>query len=124
MTILRTNKYSVNLPTIIEDPTPGADLIFFQNDAHKSSTLDVIFNGTISYNVAGTGYSLWGTSNYQTSTDPWWWQGALVLNGEVTHCKHLSSTLNDYRNNLDHSPWASMDLTNKIKPIQYSRGKV
>ena len=119
MTILRTNKYSVNLPTIIEDPTPGADLIFFQNDAHKSSTLDVIFNGTISYNVAGTGYSFWGTSNYQTSTDGWWWQGALILNGEVTHCKHLSSTLNDYRNNLDHSPWASMDLTNKIKPIQY-----
>ena len=119
MTILRTNNYSVNYPTIIEDPTPGADLIFFQNDAYKSSTLASVFNTTISYNVAGNGYSNWGTSNYQTSTDPWYWQGTLVLNGEVTHCKHLSSAVNSYLNNLDYSPWSSMDLNNKIKPIQY-----
>jgi len=119
MTILRTNYYSANLPTVIEDPTPGADLIFFQNEGYKSSTLGAIFNTTISYNVAGTGYSTWGTSNFQQNTDGWYWQGALVLNGEVTHCKHLSVAVNDYRNNLDHSPWASMDLTNKIKPIQY-----
>jgi hypothetical protein len=119
MTILRTNYYSANLPTIIEDPTPGADLIFFQNEGYKLSTLGAIFNTTISYNVAGTGYSTWGTSNFQQNTDGWYWQGALVLNGEVTHCKHLSVAVNDYRNNLDHSPWASMDLSNKIKPIQY-----
>ena len=119
MTILRTNNYSANYPTIIEDPNPGADLIFFQNDAYRSSTLASVFNTTISYNVAGSGYSNWGTSNYQTSTDPWYWQGTLVLNGEVTHCKHLSSAVNSYLNNLDYSPWASMDLNNKIKPIQY-----
>lgn len=119
MTILRTNNYSVNYPSIVEDPTPGADLIFFQNDAYKSSTLSSIFNTTISYNVAGSGYSNWGTSNYQTSTDPWYWQGTLILNGEVTHCKHLSVAVDNYRNNLDYSPWSSMDLTNKIKPIQY-----
>ena len=119
MTILRTNNYSVNYPTIIEDPTPGADLIFFQNDAFKSSTLASKFNTTISYNVAGSGYSNWGTSNYQTSTDPWYWQGTLILNGEVTHCKHLSVAVDNYRNNLDYSPWSSMDLNNKIKPIQY-----
>jgi len=119
MTILRTNNYSVNYPTIVEDPTPGADLIFFQNDAFKSSTLASTFNTTISYNVAGSGYSNWGTSNYQTSTDPWYWQGTLILNGEVTHCKHLSVAVDNYRNNLDYSPWSSMDLNNKIKPIQY-----
>jgi len=119
MTILRTNNYSVNYPTIIEDPTSGADLIFFQNDAYKSSTLASIFNTTISYNVAGSGYSNWGTSNYQTNTDPWYWQGTLILNGEVTHCKHLSVARDTYLNNLDYSPWSSMDLNNKIKPIQY-----
>ena len=119
MTILRTNNYSVNYPTIVEDPTPGADLIFFQNDAYRSSTLASIFNTTISYNVAGSGYSNWGTSNYQTSTDPWYWQGTLILNGEVTHCKHLSVAVDNYRNNLDYSPWLSMDLNNKIEPIQY-----
>ena len=119
MTILRTNNYSANYPTIIEDPTPGADLIFFQNEAYKSSTLVGVFNTTISYNVAGTGYSNFGTSNYQTVSDPWYWQGTLVLNGEVTHCKHSSVAVNDYKNNLDYSPFSSMDLTNKIKPIQY-----
>ena len=119
MTILRTNKYSANLPSMIEDPTPGADLIFFQNEGYKLSTLDNIFNSTLSYNVAGTGYSTWGTSNFQTATDPWYWQGALVLNGEVTHCKHQSIAVNSYLNNLDTSPFASMDLSNKIKPINY-----
>lgn len=119
MTILRTNNYSVNNPTILEDPTPGADLIFFQNDAYRSSTLLSIFNTTISYNVAGSGISNWGTSNYQTNNDGWWWQGTLVLNGEVTHCKHLSVARDTYLNNLDYSPFSSMDLNNKIKPIQY-----
>jgi len=120
MPIVRTNKYSLNVPTMVEDPTPGANLLFFQNDCFDSNTLNHNFSKTISYNVAGTGYSVFGVSNYQSNTDGWYWTGTLMLNGEVTHCKHvIFNTNNDYRNVLDQSPFSSMDLTNRIKPVRY-----
>jgi hypothetical protein len=120
MPIVRTNKYSINLPTMIEDPTPGANLLFFQNDCFDSNTLNHNFSKTISYNPPGTGYNVFGVSNYQSNTDGWYWTGSLMLNGEVTHCKHvIFNTNNDYRNVLDQTPFSSMDLNNRIKQVRY-----
>jgi len=117
MTILRTNKYSINLPSIVEDPTPGANLIFFQNESFNSSTLDYGFNKSLSYNVAGTGYSTFGYSNINSQDS---WGGVMFLNGEVTHVKHvIFNTNNDYRNNLDLSPFSSMDPSRPIKNCRY-----
>jgi len=127
MTILRANRYGfsgLNLPTLVEDPTPGANLLFMQNEAYNSTSLTQNFAKTISYNVAGTGYSTFGTSNFTQSAgnvlNPDYWTGVLILNGEVTHVKNtLYNTVNDYKNNLDTSPFSSMDLNNRIKSARY-----
>ena len=120
MPILRTNRYSVAAPAIVEDPTPGANIIFLQNEAYDSATLNHLFNKTISYNVAGTGYSAFGQVNFQANQDPTGRQGLMILNGEVTHCKHvIFNTNNDWRNSLDQSPFASMDRRFPVKWARY-----
>jgi hypothetical protein len=46
--------------------------------------------------------------------------GILQLNGETTHVRHnLFNTVDNYRNNLDISPFVSMDTTYRVKPVQY-----
>jgi hypothetical protein len=121
MPILRTNKYAVNVPVITEDPTPGANLLFLQNECYDTNTLTHYFNKTISYFPPGTGYATaMGTGNLQNNADPWYITGGLLLAGEVTHCKHvLFNSNNDYRNVLDQSPFSSMDPTNRVKHIRY-----
>jgi len=127
MTILRANRYGfagLNIPTLVEDPTPGANLLFMQNEAYNSTSLTQNFSKTISYNVAGTGYSTFGTSNFtQSASDalnPDYWGGVLILNGEVTHVKNtLYNTVNNYKNNLDTTPFSSMDPNNRIKNARY-----
>lgn len=124
MTILRTNRYALNVPTLVEDPTPGSNLLFIQNEAYDKTSLNQNFAKTISYNVAGTGYSTFGTSNFTQSAgntlNPDYWNGVLILNGESTHVKNtLYNTLNDYKNNLDTSPFSSMDPNNRIKGSRY-----
>ena len=127
MTILRANRYGfagLNIPTLVEDPTPGANLLFMQNEAYDSTSLTQNFSKTISYNVAGTGYGTFGTSNFTQSAgnalNPDYWSGVLILNGEVTHVKStLYNTVNDYKNNLDTTPFASMDPNNRIKNSRY-----
>jgi hypothetical protein len=91
-----------------------------QNEAYDKSSLSQNFSKTISYNVAGTGYSTFGTSLFVQNSDPDYVTGVLILNGEVTHVKNLSlNVLNSYKNNLDISPFASMDPNNRIKGSRY-----
>ena len=120
MTILRSNRYSLNVPTLVEDPTPGSNTLYIQNEAYDELSLSQNFSKTISYNVAGTGYSTFGTSLFVQNTDPDYVTGVLILSGEVTHVKNLSlNVLNTWKNNLDISPFASMDLNNRIKGARY-----
>ena len=120
MTILRSNRYSLNVPTLVEDPTPGSNTLYMQNEAYDKSSLSQNFSKTISYNVAGTGYSTFGTSLFVQNTDPDYVTGVLILTGEVTHVKNLYlNILNNYKNNLDSSPFASMDPNNRIRGSRY-----
>lgn len=116
MAIIRTNKYAVQVPSLTEDPTPSSNKLYFQNEAFDKTTLNCLFDTTISWNTAGTGYTTFGYSAVNPGgsfTD--FMGGVLQLNGEVTHCRHvLYNTLNDWRNNLDQAPFSSMDPTRPI----------
>lgn len=121
MALIRTAKYgtnfTVNLPLLTEDPFPTSVNMYIQNDAYNEYTLDHFFDRTISYNVAGTSYSSFGYSHQNGITIML--GGIMNLRGEVTHVRHqIFNTNNDWRNNLDQAPFASMD---PARPIIQSR---
>ena len=129
MTILRTNKYNsysaavgpiasdMTIANLVEDPV--YDLLFIQNDGFVSSTLASTFSKNANYRVSGTsGYGGWGISEMQINLDPGWLGGVFFLNGETTHVRQLAAlpagSVNDYRLNLDLSPFQSMDPTRPL----------
>lgn len=117
MAIVRVSKYNVIVPGIFEDPKPSSDKIFFQKEAYTKSDLRHFFDKTISYNTAGTGFSNFGYSdpNIEGALG-----GVMQLANSVTHVRHfIENTQNDYRNNLDLSPFISMDPSIKIQPNMY-----
>lgn len=121
MALIRTAKYgtnfTVNLPLLTEDPFPSSVNMYIQNDAYNEYTLDHFFDRTISYNTNGTSYSSFGWSHQSGIVSML--GGILNLRGEVTHVRHqIFNTNNDYRNNLDQAPFASMD---PARPILQSR---
>jgi hypothetical protein len=130
MTILRTNKYNSygaasgpaaadqTVANLVEDPI--GDLLFIQNDGFVSSTLASTFSKNINYRVSGgSGYASFGLSEMQLVLDPGFLGGVFFLNGETTHVKQMAAlpagSVNDYRLNLDLSPFWSMDPTRPIK---------
>ena len=137
--IIRNPNYGT--AAVYEDPVPNSPYIFFQHDAYDKNTLapqfDTAMNwntlGYVSYydtvggvNHSGFGFNpLFGTSRGDSgaSTIATYWYpltGTLQLNGEVTHVRQqIFNTNNDYRNNLDIAPFASMDDSRKIKPMNY-----
>lgn len=120
MAIIRTAKYAVQVPALTEDPYPNSGKLYFQNEAYSSANLSVFFDKTISWNTAGTGYSSFGYSNTVSGTSPEALGGILQLKGEVTFVRHqIFNTNNDYRNNLDQAPFASMDPTRPIIQTRY-----
>ena len=120
MAIIRTAKYPVQVPAVVEDPYPTSGKLYFQNEAYSSANLSVFFDKTISYNVAGTGYSTFGYSNTNSGTAPEAQGGILQLKGEVTFVRHqIYNTRDDYRNNLDQAPWASMDPARPVIQTRY-----
>jgi hypothetical protein len=117
MTIVRTSKYNVIVPGIFEDPAPSSDKIFFQKETYAKSDLRHFFNKTISFNIAGTGFSNFGYSDPNVEGVL---GGILQLADSVTHVRHfIENTQNDYRNNMDLSPFISMDPLIKIRPNMY-----
>lgn len=121
MAIIKTLRYPFQASAMVEDPQPGSDYIYFQSDAHSKNNLNPYFDTGIIYSANGTlaTTNVWGAP-YPTIETGAGWGGILMLSGETTHVKHsLFNTLADYRNNLDFSPFASMDPNNKTAPIKY-----
>lgn len=121
MALIRTAKYgtnaTINVPLLTEDPFPSSVNMYIQNDAYNEFTLDHFFDRTINFNVAGTGYTSFGYSHQNAI--PEMLGGIVNIRGEVTHVRHqIFNTNNDWRNNLDQAPFASMDPT---RPIIQSR---
>jgi len=118
MAIIRTAKYAVQVPALVEDPYPNSGKLYFQNEAYSSANLSVFFDKTISYNTAGTGYSTFGYSTVTGATEAL--GGVLNLKGEVTFVRHATfNTQAVQSNNLDQAPFASMDPTRPIIQSRY-----
>lgn len=136
MAIIRTFRTGLPNAAVIEDPIPGSPNMFFQLDAVNKSTLTPLFDTQIQFSMNGlagataTGawtddqrsYNLNNFGSPILSTPPVGSgsgatgsarsTGVLILNGEVTHCRHfLFNTANDYRNTIDFTPMYSMDPT-------------
>ena len=111
MAIIKTFRYPVNFVAMFEDPIPGSNFIYFQADAYDKNTLNGVFDYGLIYSTNGQ----LGTSNTfgRSKIDQFAGDGlggALILNGECTHVRHrIFNTLNDFRNNLDFAPFASME---------------
>ena len=149
MAIIKTNRTPYfATAALYEDPVPNSPYIFFQHDAYDKTTLapqfDVGMNwntlGKISYyaeaegtNHSGFGYTMTNIT-YNTTTGTagnfysqaaqgtvfWPLTGIFMLNGETTHVRHyIFNTLQDYRNSLDISPFATMDPTRRVKATSY-----
>ena len=104
----------------MEDPIPGSNNLFFQNDLYAKDTLAPQYDQGINYSTDGalTTNKYWGVSN-PTAETGYGLGGILMLNNEVTHVRHTSITNNVWNNTLDWSPWASMDPNYKVQPIKY-----
>lgn len=122
MALIRTAKYgtnaTLNVALLTEDPFPSSVNMYIQNDAYNEYTLDHFFDKTINYNTAGTGYTSFGYSHQNGIVNML--GGILNLRGEATHVRHqIFNTNNDYRNNLDQAPFASMDPARPIVASRY-----
>ena len=121
MAIIKTLRYPINMVSVFEDPTPGSNNIFFQSDAYYKDAISPQFDQGINYTTDGsiTTAKRWGYSKPDGDTGSGL-GGILVLNGECTHVRHrIFNSLNDWRNNLDWMPFASMDPTRPVAPSKY-----
>ena len=141
MAVIKTFRTALLNAAVIEDPIPGSPYIFFQLDAYNKTTLAPQFDTQI--NFSSTGALVLGLSGTAMSADtlngavnqfgvpiiggtpitwttPTWYTGVLVLNGEVTHCRHMQfNTVNRQENNIDPTVYLSMDPTRVPKPASY-----
>jgi len=121
MAIIKTLRYPFQASAMTEDPQPGSDYIYFQNDAYSKANLNPYFDTGLLYSTNGTlaTTNVWGAP-YPTIETGAGWGGILMLSGETTHVKHaIFNTAGDYRDNLDFAPFASMDPANKVAPMKY-----
>jgi hypothetical protein len=117
MAIVQNSKYNVVVPGMFEDPIPSSDKLFFQKEAYAKQDLKHFFDKTISFNTAGTSFSNFGYSDPTTAS---MLGGIMQLANSVTHVRHfILNTQNNYQNNLDISPFVSMDPTVRIQPNMY-----
>jgi hypothetical protein len=111
MAIIKTFKYPVNFVSMFEDPIPGSNFIYFQADAYDKNTLNGVFDYGLIFSA--TGQLATGNTYGYSKPDIFPGQGLggiLILNGECTHVRHrIFNSNNDYRNNLDFAPFASME---------------
>lgn len=121
MAVIKTIRNYVDVNSLFEDPIPGSNYLYFQSDAYTKDTLAPLYDIGIVYNTNGSvisntfGYSGVSQTAYDKRIG-----GILQLNGETTHVRHnLFNTVDNYRNNMDISPFVSMDTTYKVKPVQY-----
>lgn len=120
MAIIKTIRYPTNISSMMEDPTPGSNNLFFQTDLYAKDTLAPQYDQGINYSTDGslTTNKYWGVSN-PTAETGYGLGGILMLNNEVTHVRHTSVSNNVWNNTLDWAPFASMDPNYKIQPIKY-----
>jgi len=121
MAVIKNIRNAIDVNSLFEDPVPGSNYLYFQSDAHTKDTLAPLYDIGITYTTNGSvisntfGYSGVGQTAYDKRMG-----GILQLNGETTHVRNnLFNTVDNYRNNLDISPFVSMDTTYRVKPVQY-----
>ena len=143
MAIIRTYRTPLYNAAIIEDPIPGSTQMFFQLDAVNKSTLTPLFDTQINFSQSAALAIAQFTDDQQyvypnnnffgvpiLSAPPWPTSGnstghyrstgVLILNGEVTHCRHTSfNTANTYKNTIDFTPMYSMDPNRLPKQASY-----
>ena len=140
MAIIRTFKKPMQAAAILEDPIPGSTYMYFQTDGVNKTSLAPQFD--VEYNFSPTGNLptapginvdmgflssqsnfgqpiLSGSTSAQYNISQIFFTGVLVLNGEVTHCRHFITTAGDYRVNLDHAPFMSMDPARRPTPASH-----
>jgi len=124
MAVIKNIRNYVDVNSLFEDPTPGSNYLYFQSDAYTKDTLAPLYDLGITYTTNGSvvnntfGYSGVGTAAGAAYDKRM--SGILQLNGETTHVRNnLFNTVDNYRNNLDISPFVSMDTTYRVKPVQY-----
>ena len=121
MAIIKTIRNPVNIASLFEDPIPGSDMLYMQSDAYSKGTLAPQYDIGLIFGTSGQigSGSTFGYSN-PTADSGAGLGGVLMLNGECTHVRHrIFNTVNDYRNNIDISPFVSMDPANKPLPSKY-----
>lgn len=124
MAVIKNIKNYIDLNSLFEDPTPGSNYIYFQADAYYKDTLAPLFDVGLIYTTnGGVINSTFGYSGVSRATPDGYDDrigGVLQLNGETTHVRHnIFKTANTYKNNLDISPFISMDTNLKARPVQY-----
>lgn len=109
-----------NISTLFEDAVPGSDLVYILRDAYDKTTLSPLFDKGLMTGTTGTDLGTWGVSyGFQPARDDSETRGArLQLTGETTHVvsylTNRQGTLS-WHNNMDLSPWISMDPSNRFK---------
>jgi hypothetical protein len=124
MAKIKTFRYAENVSSLIEDPIPGSDLMYMMRDAYDKNTLSPLFDKGLITNTAGTDISEWGVSyGFQPARDAGEHRGGrLILTGETTsvssYLSNRQGTLH-FTNNMDPSPFISMDPANRYKNNKY-----
>jgi hypothetical protein len=124
MAKIKTMRQAENMSPLIEDPIPGANLVYILRDAHDKNTLSPYFDKGLITDTTGIDIGEFGASTgFQPNpANAFNRGGRLQLTGETVH---VTGYLNaqqgaaHHSNNLDLSPFVSMDPNNRFRNTRH-----
>ena len=118
MAKLKTMKYPVNTAAVVEDPTPGADKIFFWLDAYDKISLSPLLDIGLNQNQDASSIAGFGQSrvrNDQTGS----YMGRMYLMGNITDVQVINNTSESVTANIEPFPFMSMDTARPMRKLRY-----
>jgi hypothetical protein len=118
--IFKLLRYPVDTAAVYEDVIPGANKIYIQFDAYQSTSLAPLFDVGVNHSLTGLAPLGFGNDRPGGGTNGVGSSGVLQIGGEVTYVQTTTfNTLNVITNNMDQTPFISMDPTKPIVQQRY-----
>jgi len=118
--IFKLLRYPIDTAAVYEDVIPGANKIYIQFDAYQATSMNPLFDVGVNHSTTGTAPAGFGNDRPGGGTNGVGSSGVLQIGGEVTYVQTTTfNTLNVITNNIDQTPFISMDPTKPIIQHRY-----
>lgn len=120
MAILKLLRYPTDTAAVYEDVIPGANKIYLQFDAYQSTSLAPLFDIGVNHSTTGLAPAGFGNDRPGGGTNGVGASGVLQIGGQVTYVQTTTfNTQAVITNNMDQTPFISMDPTKPIVQHRY-----